>query len=240
MPRAKKAKASKPRKIMAAEIPANDDEARLINVQLRASRAEAARLKAQGGEVNIDKTTGLITGAWRRDVFTILRNKTGKPCDGWPKGKPALSQRSFDAYRAHEADMHLSAGAAANERRPDFIRATTEGAPGQAVTKDALDAGRRVRETMKRLSPPDASLLTDLMDGEKALAAHWRKTVMGRTGETGEEAQTARVRSLGENLHWARTTAIAEIRVAANDIVAREPKPDEPPAVTWFRGADYG
>jgi len=240
MPRPKRAKASKPRMVVNVEA-ANDDEAKLVNVQLRASRAEAARLKAQGGEVNIDKKTGLITGAWRRDVFTILRNKKGKKCPDWPNGRPALSQRSFEAFRAHEADLHLLAGAAANERRPDFIRASVEGAPGQAVTKDALDAGRRVRETVKRLCPPDSGLLADLMDGEKALAAHWRKTVESRTGETGEEAQTARVRSLGDNLHWARTTAIAEIKRAANDDDApREPRPVEPPTPTWFRGPEYG
>lgn len=243
MARPKKGKPSKPRAVAAA-LAANDDEAQLVNVNLHASRAEAARLKAQGGEVNIDKTTGLIAGAWRKDVFTILRAKRGKPCEGWPKGRPALGQRAFDAFRAHEADLHLSAGAAGNERRPDFIRASVEGAPGQAVSKAALDAGRRVRETVKRMSPRDAGLLSDLMDGEKALAAHWRKTVQSSTGETREEAQTACVRSLGENLHWARATALADIKAAndrnANDAGPKEPRPVEGPQPTWFRGEEYG
>ena len=97
MTRKRKNKPSKPRVIVSA-VAANDDEAKLVNVNLRASRAEAARLKAQGGEVNIDKTTGLIAGAWRKDVFTVLRAKRGKPCPGWPKGRPALSDRSHDAF----------------------------------------------------------------------------------------------------------------------------------------------
>lgn len=243
MARKRKNKPSKPRVIVSA-VAANDDEAKLVNVNLRASRAEAARLKAQGGEVNIDKTTGLIAAAWRKDVFTVLRAKRGKPCHGWPKGRPALSERSHDAFRAHEADLHLSAGAAGAERRPDYIRASADGPPGQAVSAVALDAGRRVRETTKRLSPPDAGLLSALMAGDAALARNWRATVEAQTGEAGEEGQTARIRSLGDNLHWARTTAVAEIKAAndrtANDTEPKEPRAEHPTQPTWFRGHDFG
>lgn len=243
MPRPKKSKASKPRHMVSVD-PANDDEAKLVNINLRASRAEAARLKAQGAEVNIDKTTGLIAAAWRKDVFTVLRAKRGKPCPGWPKGRPALSERCHDAFRAHEADLHLSAGAAGAERRPDYIRSSTDGPPGQAVSAEALDAGRRVRETTKRLLPPDAGLLSALMAGDAALAANWRATVEAQTGEASDEGQTARIRSLGDNLHWARATALAEIKAAndktANDTGPKEPRPGEQPQPTWFRGEEYG
>lgn len=250
MSRKRKNKPSKPRSIATAVTAANDDEAKLVNINLRASRAEAARLKAQGAEVNIDKTTGKIAAAWRKDVFTVLRAKRGKPCSGWPKGRPALSDRSHDAFRAHEADLHLAAGAANPERSPDFIRATADGAPGQNVTTEALDAGRRVRETTKRLLPPDAGLLSALMAGDAALAANWRATVEAQTGEAGEEGQTARVRSLGDNLHWARSDAKAEIKRQdelkaandpnANDTGPKEPRPAEPRQPTWFRGSEFG
>ena len=241
MSRPKKNKPSPPRKIIAA---ANDDQARAADVRLRESRAEAARIKAQGGVVNIDKATGLIVGAWRKDVFTILRGKRGKPSADWPNGKPALSGRAHDAFRAHEADLHMSAGAAGGERRPDYIRASADGPPGQNVTKEALDAGQRVRKTATKLLPPDASLLAALMAGDAALADNWRDTVKRQTGETGEECQTSRIRSLGENLHWARTAAISEIHTAndktANDSEPKEPRIEYPPQPTWFRGSEFG
>lgn len=240
MGRPKKNKPSAPRKIAAAQA-ANDDEARLTNVRLRESRAEAARLKAQGGEVNIDKATGLITGAWRKDVFTILRDKRGKPSAEYPNGKPALALRSYEAFREHESDLHLSEGASNGDRRPDFIRGSVDGAPGQAVTTEALDAGRRVRETNRRLSPPDASLLAALMDGDAALASNWRETVKRQTGEAQDEGQTARIRSLGDNLHWARTTVKAEYKKPSNDAtphVGDAPKNERQP--TWFRGSEFG
>ena len=142
----------------------------MSNDLIRERRSEAARLKAQGADVNADKRTGEILGAWRRDVFTILRNRHGKPTDGFPKGRPALSQRAYEAFRGHESDIHLSEGASGGDRRPDFIRATCEGAPGQNVTQEAIDAAGRVKKTLQGLSPSDARLLMALMTGEKALA----------------------------------------------------------------------
>lgn len=207
------------------------------NELLRDRRAEVARLKAQGADVNVDKRSGEILGAWRRDVFTILRNRHGKPQDGYPKGKPALSQHAYEAFRGHEADIHLAAGASGGDRRPDFIRATSEGAPGQNVTQDAIDATTRVKKTLGGLSPSDARLLTALMTGEKALAKNWRLTVETETGETADEAQTARIRALGDNLIHARGVASARPVEAANDRPTLEPHQRK---VSWFRGADFG
>lgn len=122
------------------------------NDLIRERRSEAARLKAQGADVNADKRTGEILGAWRRDVFTILRNRHGKPTDGFPKGRPALSQRAYEAFRGHETDIHLSEGASGGDRRPDFIRATCEGAPGQNVTQES--AGFLGQSAHKRWDRP--------------------------------------------------------------------------------------
>jgi hypothetical protein len=41
------------------------------NDLIRERRSEIARLRAQGADVNVDKRTSEILGAWRRDVFTI-------------------------------------------------------------------------------------------------------------------------------------------------------------------------
>ena len=207
------------------------------NDLIRERRSEAARLKAQGADVNVDKNTNEILGAWRRDVFTILRNRHGKPTDGFPKGRPALSQRAYEAFRGHETDIHLSEGASGGDRRPDFIRATCEGAPGQNVTQEAIDAAGRVKKTLLGLSPTDARLLTALMTGEKALARNWRLTVETETGETADESQAARIRALGENLIHARGVATAKAVVPANDRPALEPHQQK---VRWFRGADFG
>ena len=204
---------------------------------IRQRRSEIARLRAQGADVNVDKRTSEILGAWRRDVFTILRNRHGKPTDGFPKGRPALSQRAYEAFRGHETDIHLSEGASGGDRRPDFIRATCEGAPGQNVTQEAIDAAGRVKKTLMGLSPTDARLLTALMTGEKALARNWRHTVETETGETADESQAARIRALGENLIHARGVATAKAVVPANDRPALEPHQQR---VNWFRGADFG
>lgn len=207
------------------------------NDLIRQRRSEIARLRAQGADVNVDKRTSEILGAWRRDVFTILRNRHGKPTDGFPKGRPALSQRAYEAFRGHETDIHLSEGASGGDRRPDFIRATCEGAPGQNVTQEAIDAAGRVKKTLLGLSPTDARLLTALMTGEKALARNWRLTVETETGETADESQAARIRALGENLIHARGVASAKAVVPANDRPALEPHQQK---VNWFRGADFG
>lgn len=222
------------RKISAVEEPSAPVVA---NDVLRGRRAEAARLKAQGAEVNADKRTGEILGAWRQDVFTLLRNRKGKPTAEYPKGKPALSQRAYEAFCAHEMDIQLAAGASGGERRPDYIRATTDGPPGQNITQEAIDAATRVKKTLQHLCPSDARLLSILMTGEKALAKNWRATVEAETGETADEGQTARIRALGENLIHARGVASAKPKAAANDA---QPLELHQKKVTWFRGADFG
>lgn len=222
------------RKIAAAATPTDDV---VSNDMLRDRRAEVARLKAQGAEVNIDKRTGEILGAWRQDVFTIMRSRKGKPTPEHPKGKPALSQRAYEAFRAHETDIHLAAGASGGDRRPDFIRATAEGAPGQNITQEAIDAATRVKKTLQHLCPSDARLLSILMTGEKGLAKNWRATVEAETGETADEGQTARIRALGETLIHARGVATAKPKSVANDTAPLEPHRQK---VSWFRGADFG
>lgn len=232
MPRPKKPKASKPRKIVAANDPQH-----IAPAVIRERRQEAARLKAQGAEVNADKRTGEIMGAWRKDVFETLRNRRGKPEVKGQLGRPALPQRSYEAFRGHERDVHLAEGAGNPDRRPDFIRSTCEGAPGQNVSAEMLDAAERVRKTLRTLSPPDARFLSVLMTGENALARNWRAIVEQETGEKQDEAQAARIRALGDNLSYARSVVSTEPKTPANDDRPREPKAKP---VTWFRGSDFG
>lgn len=212
---------------------ANDNDAA---EKLRATRAEAARLKAQGAEVNIDPKTKEIRGAWRKDVFETLRNKRGKPEVKGQLGPQALPEYAYDAYRGHERDLHIAEGVGNPDRRPDFIRSTSEGAPGQNVTAEMLDASHRVRETMKRLTETDGRLLDTLMTGDNALAKNWRSVVAQETGETQDAAQAARIRALGANLNDVRTAVQREKRKDPEG----EPRSKEPKQPTWFRGDEHG
>lgn len=212
---------------------ANDNE---VAKKVRANRAEVARLKAQGAEVNVDPKTKEIRGAWRKDVFETLRNKRGKPEVKGQLGPQALPEYAYDAYRGHERDLHIAGGAGNPDRRPDFIRSTCEGAPGQNVTAEMLDAAHRVRETMKRLTETDGRLLDALMTGDNALAKNWRAVVAQETGESQDAAQAARIRALGANLNDVRSAVKREKRKDQEG----EPRPKEPKQPTWFRGDECG
>jgi len=111
-------KPSKPREIITPE-------------ERAANRMEANRLKAVGAEVTTD-LAGRIVRARRIDVFQLLHERG------------ALPQESFNAIRDHEADMATALGFNTPERRPDHIRASVEGAPGQNITQAMIEASRMV------------------------------------------------------------------------------------------------
>lgn len=230
----RKSKPSAPRRIEAAETEGAAQE-------LAEARREAARLKSVGCEARVaherqeDGSMKWVARGDRRDVFSLLLSRK------------ALDQGAHEAFRAHELDLHMAEGAGNPDRRPDHIRASVEGAPGQITAASVLDAAERVRETAKQLSRRDSALLAALMDGNAALAPNWRGVVQKQTGETGDEAQAACIRALGENLIWARAQAIAKIKASrhANDDVASHPRIPAPQPVhwrpvTWFRGQDCG
>lgn len=169
------------------------------------AQAEKVRLEAQGVTVTIDGPTGKISRAHRSDVFhTLLERK-------------ALSLEAHDAFRAHETTVHTAAGWETPERRPDHIRASTEGAPGQNITQRMIDAGRLEAFTLAALSPADAKLLDGLMQPGAALAGRWHYTVERITGETRPECKAARIRALGDNLPHAQKRAADRMRKPAND-----------------------
>lgn len=194
---------------------ANDEVTESASL-IRARRAEARRLREHGCDVTIDPATSEVIGARRADVFSSLAEHRAKPERPGQLGRPGLDSRVLQAFRDHEADVHLALGADAGERRPDHIRASAVGAPGQNVSDAMVDAGERVRATLARLVPSDAKLLDALMRPGAAFVPIWRVTVRVVTGETRPEAQAARVRSLGENLVVRRAEAISSLR-PAND-----------------------
>jgi hypothetical protein len=168
--------------------------------------AEAARLESQPDvQVTRDPRTREITNARRVDVFALLLSRK------------ALAQEAHDAFRDHEETVHIAAGWATPERRPDHIRASTEGAPGQNVSQGMIEASRMVEATLDRLSPREADLLNGLMRLGASAMTQWRHTVQTITGENNDHGQASRIRALGENLAYARRDAMKALVRAAND-----------------------
>ena len=81
------------------------------------------------------------------------------------------------------------------ERRPDYIRASTEGAPGQGISQAMILASRRVKWIEDRLTDRQLRMLKGLSIN---VAAQWRSIVQTHTGETNDKAQAAAVRSMGD------------------------------------------
>lgn len=182
-------KPSKPREILTPEEKA-------------ANRAETARLKAQGAEVMNDPA-GRIVRARRIDAFQLLLERN------------ALPQESFDAVRAYEADVATAMGWNTPERRPDHIRASVEGAPGQNVTQAMIEASRMVGWVESQMTTRDLKLLKALLHENDANVGRWRGTVQAITGETRDECHAAAIRAMCANLKDVRASYRPACRIAA-------------------------
>lgn len=190
-------KPSAPREIEAAQA-ANDTEATEARNQteLVASRAEARRLKAQPGvRVSVDGV-GKLTGARRLDLFALLLERS------------TISQEQHDAVRWLEATMHVAMGWDSPERRPDHIRATTEGAPGQSVSQTMIDASREVARIRDLFDPREWSVLEALLQPQAAILTRWRDVVERQTGEKTDHGQAAALRRICERLMWAKSVPL--------------------------------
>ena len=187
--------------------PSSPAEIAARRAQRLAMDQEAARLEAQGDVVvRRDERTKEITNARRLDVFALLVSRK------------ALDTEAHDAFRDHEEAVHIAAGWATPERRPDHIRASTEGAPGQNISQGMIDASRMVKATLDRLSPPEAALLEALMALGAANLTQWRHTVQRVTGENNDHGQASRIRALGQNLIYARREAMKSLIRSVEDL----------------------
>lgn len=155
---------------------------------LRAERrAERRELEARGITVFTDERSEEITGRVRLDCFaTLLR------------AHPAEQE----SVRWLEALLSTADGANAQERRPDHIRTSVSGPPGQYLTQVMLDAGAILAAVTEALSPRDARMLFELLKPDAALLTRWRDVVRRCTGETNDQAQGAAVRAACVNLTW--------------------------------------
>lgn len=153
--------------------------------------SEIARLRAQPGTtVNVDPRTGKLVGAVRMNCFAALL-----PADGY----------EIKAVDWLETVLRTAQGENAHERRPDHIRASTEGAPGQNVTADMIAASWVLEALEANLAPCDIRMLFALLKPDEALLTRWRAVVQQCTGETNPQAQGARVRGAATSLAHIRT-----------------------------------
>lgn len=182
------------------ELQAEMDKAReRRRADMEASRAEAKRLSADPDVTVTTDQAGRLVGAQRLDVFAMLLSRDG------------LSAEAYAAIRDHERDVHIAEGVETPERRPDYIRASTAGAPGQNVTQQMIDASLMVQLTLDALTPRMARLLTILMQPGEALMTRWRGNVEAVTGEGRSDAQSAMIRAMGDAVSDARMRATREI-----------------------------
>ncbi len=178
------------RKETPAQILAKLEAAR----QLAAARREVARIESIGATASVnhekqeDGSMKWVARGRRIDVFQLLLERK------------ALSQDLFNAVRDHEADMATAMGWNTPERRPDHIRASVEGAPGQNVSQAMIDASRMLQWVEDRLTTRDLRLLKALLTENDANCGRWRGTVEGITGEKRDEAHAVAIRAMCANL----------------------------------------
>lgn len=178
-------------------------------IETAAARREAMRLESTGAEARVceekdeDGKTRIVVRARRIDVFQLLLERG------------ALPQESFDAVRAYETDLATAQGFNTPERRPDHIRASVEGAPGQNITQAMIEASRMVQWVEAMLTTRDAQLLKALLHENDANCGRWRGTVERITGETRDESHAVAIRCCAANLRDVRDRYQPERRMAA-------------------------
>ena len=178
-------------------------------IETAAARREAFRLESTGAEARVceekddDGKTRIIVRARRIDVFQLLHDRG------------ALPQESFTAIRDHEADVATAQGFNTPERRPDHIRASVEGAPGQNVTQAMIEASRMVQWVEAMLTTRDVQLLKALLHENDANCGRWRGTVERITGESRDDAHAVAIRYMAANLRDVRERFRRGVQMAA-------------------------
>ena len=150
-------------------------------------RAERRELEARGITVNVDSRTEEITARYRADCFTMLL-----------KGRPEEQA----ALQWLDELLRTASGEKGAERRPDFIRGSAEGAPGQNVSQAMIDADAYLVVVTEALPPQCARMLFELLKPDAALEGQWRPVVKRCTGEINPVAQGVAVRMACGQLRW--------------------------------------
>jgi hypothetical protein len=162
------------------------------------ARADAKAADARG-EYGIDTTTHTLPQ--NADVIAIKdragKIQTAKRGDVFDR---LLNNDQLRAVRKLEADIAEQMG---QTWRPGQ-RVTVDSCqypPGQNVSQQQIDAGRRVQTAIRETGARCGWLLQSLIVGIAGKErSDWRGIVHYITGETNEQAQGARVRAAADNL----------------------------------------
>lgn len=162
---------------------------------IAARRLEKRELEARGLTVNTDARTEEILSIARPDCFTLLLRPGKRPGDRcW--------MLEYGAVLWLEDLVRTAQGENAPERRPDFIRGSVEGAPGQNISQAMIDASGILAAVEANLPPAQMRLLFGLLRPDAALDANWRSVAARHSGETNAQAQGAAVRAAATSLLW--------------------------------------
>ncbi len=165
------------------------------------NRQEIERLSAQEGvAVNLEPRTKRLLSARRLDCFALLL-------------KDPSQSEARDAVNWLEELIRDASGENAQERRPDFIRASADGAPGQNVTQRMIEASRVLEVVEASLRPWEARLLFELLKPDEALITRWREVVQRVTAATTPQRQGERVLVACESLVWVRRNVPSLIKM---------------------------
>lgn len=164
------------------------------------NRQEVERLSVQEGvALNLEPRTKRLLSARRLDCFALLL-------------KDDAHAEARSAVNWLEELIRDASGENAQERRPDFIRASCEGAPGQNVTERMIEASRTLEVVEASLRPWEARLLFELLRPDEALLTRWRDVVKRVTTATTPQRQGERVIVACESLVWVRQNAVALVK----------------------------
>ena len=162
---------------------------------IAARRQEKRDLEARGLVVNADTRTSEILAISRPDCFTLLLRPAKRPGDRcW--------MLEYGAVLWLEDLIRTAQGENGHERRPDFIRGSTEGAPGQHISQAQIDASEDIAVIEEALRPAEARLVFELLKPDAALDANWRPIAARFTGERNAMGQSAAVRAACTSLLW--------------------------------------
>lgn len=164
------------------------------------NRQEVERLSVQEGvALNLEPRTKRLLSARRLDCFALLL-------------KDDAHAEARSSVNWLEELIRDASGENTQERRPDFIRASCEGAPGQNVTQRMIEASRTLEVVEASLRPWEARLLFELLRPDEALITRWRDVVKRVTTATTPQRQGERVIVACESLMWVRQNAVALVK----------------------------
>jgi len=167
---------------------AAEDRERKAEAEKARKRADNATLKVQGAKIHADAMGNMIAGR-RFYCFDLLL-----------KDQP----HAHKAVAWLEDILRTAEGENTQDRRPDHIRASTVGAPGQNITDRQIEAGEVLATIEEGMRPDQLRMILALLKPDQALYTRWHGVVQAMTGEVNAQAQGARVRDACESLAWVR------------------------------------